>query len=324
METKTKKSSFFRNHVLLGERTSLYLALIVMLLVFAIEIPSFFTWKNVLAILTSAVTMGFAAIGESYLIIAGQIDLSCGAVSAFAGVLVAVLLQKGMNMWLAILIVLAIGAFWGYCSSVLVNELKFQAFIATFAVSSVVRGLAYVMTDAKSVAVSNSSFISMTADSILGVKYPVWTLVLFLVLFSLILKYTAFGRSVYALGGNPTASRLAGIKSKKLLTKLYMLSALLSTLGGIILTSRMHSGIGSNSANLEFDGMTAAILGGISFAGGSGNMIGTILGIFILQGFNNGLQVMGLSTYWQYVARGALLIFALAFDGIRNRILSRN
>lgn len=321
MERSSKRNSFLRNHILLGERTSLYLALLIMVIVFLIKIPNFFAWSNVLAILTSAVTMGLAAIGESYLIIAGQIDLSCGGVSAFAGVLIALLLKSGWNLWLALLTVFAIGICWGLCSAILVNELKFQAFIATYAVSSIVRGLAYVITNAKSVAITNSTFIKLTSSEFIGIKVPVWILILALIVFSLILKYTAFGRSVYALGGNPTASRLAGINSKRLLTKLYALSALLSTLGGVILASRMHSGIGSNSANLEFEGMTAAILGGISFAGGSGNMLGTILGIFILQGFNNGLQVMGLSTFWQYVARGALLIFALAFDGIRTRLM---
>lgn len=318
-----KGNKFFRNHVLLGERTSLYIALIVMLAVFAINIPTFFTGKNILAIMTSAVTMGLAAIGQSYLIIGGQIDLSSGAVAAFSGVLVAILLQQGWSVWLAIVVVLAVGAFWGFISSILVNELRFQAFIATYAVSSVVRGLAYVISDAKSVSITNSTFIELSSAQFLGIRSPVWILIAFLIIFSLILKYTIFGRSVYAIGGNPTAARLAGVRSKRLRTKLFMLSSVLCALGGLILASRMHSGQGSYSASLEFEAMTASILGGISFAGGSGNMLGTILGIFILQGFNNGLQVMGLSTYWQFVARGLLLIFALAFDGIRTRLMSK-
>lgn len=319
----SKSRKLFRNHILLGERTSLYMALLVMLVVFAIKIPTFFTWMNILAIMTSAVTMGLAAIGQSYLIIGGQIDLSSGAVAAFSGVLVAIMLQQGMNMWLAIIVILIVGAFWGFISSVLVNELRFQAFIATYAVSSVVRGLAYVISNAKSVAITNSSFINLTSFQILGIRSPVWILILFLIIFSLILKYTTFGRSVYAIGGNPTAARLAGVRSKRLRTKLFMLSSMLCALGGLILASRMHSGQGSYSASLEFEAMTASILGGISFAGGSGNMLGTILGIFILQGFNNGLQVMGLSTYWQFVARGLLLIFALAFDGLRTRFMTK-
>jgi ribose/xylose/arabinose/galactoside ABC-type transport system permease subunit len=268
--------------------------------------------------------MGLAAIGQSYLIIAGQIDLSCGAVSAFAGLLVAVLLQLGWNMWAAIALVLLIGAVWGVCSATLVNELRFQPFIATYAVSSIVRGLAYVITKAKSVPVSNSEFFGLGSNSFLDIKYPIWILITFLIIFSLILKYTTFGRSIYALGGNPTASRLAGIRPKPLLLKLYIISAVLSSLGGIILTSRMHSGVPASSGDLEFDSITASILGGISFSGGSGNMLGTILGIFILQGFNNGLQVMGLSTYWQFVARGLLLIFALTFDGVKSRVVSKS
>lgn len=320
---ENRKVSFGKK-LLMGERTSLYIALIAMLTFFAVKIPTFFAPANILAILTSAVTMGLVAIGESYLIIAGQIDLSAGAVAAFAGIFSGTLLNSGMNLYLTFLLTFVVGALWGIVSGLLVTELKFQPFIATFAVQSMARGFAYVLTDAKSVNISHPGFIAMTSSSFFGIKAPVWILIILLILFSLILKFTSFGRSVYALGGNPVASRLAGIKSKSTLLSLFALSSVLATLGGMILSSRMHSAVASNCANLEMDGLTAAVLGGISFAGGSGNMVGTILGIFILQGFNNGLQVMGLSTYWQYVAKGALLILALAFDGIRTRIMSKS
>lgn len=306
-----------------SELAGLFIALAIMLAVFWIKIPNFFRSANYLNILTSAVTMGLVAIGQSYLIIAGQIDLSSGAVAAFCGVLAAILLRAGWNPWMAVAVTMAAGMLFGLINAMLVNEMKFQAFIATYATQSIARGLAYIINGSKSVAITNETFVNIGKGSAFGISYPVWILIVALVLSALFLKYSRFGRSVYAIGGNPVASRLAGIHSQRVLTKLFVLSAAFSALGGILLAARMNSGIGSANTGLEFEGITAAILGGISFTGGSGGMIGTILGIFILQGFTNGLLIMNVETFWQYVARGALLIFALAFDSIRQRLRDR-
>jgi ribose transport system permease protein len=148
-------------------------------------------------------------------------------------------------------------------------------------------------------------------------------LILVLAAFTVILRYTTFGRNVYIIGGNPVAARLAGINAQRLTTKLYVMCAALTSLGGVMLAARMNAGQPTASNGLEFDAITAAVLGGVAFSGGSGSMPGTILGIFILVGFNNGLLLMNVPSFWQYVARGGLLVVALSFDTIRQLVRKR-
>jgi ribose transport system permease protein len=267
--------------------------------------------------------MGLVAVGESYLIIAGQIDLSPGAVSAFSGMVIAVLLKSSIAPLASVPIALLVGAGIGYVNAVLVNRLKLQPFIATLATASLFRGLAFIINDGKTEQIFNKGFLALGIERFLGLPISVWVLILVLAAFTVILRYTTFGRNVYIIGGNPVAARLAGINAQRLTTKLYVMCAALTSLGGVMLAARMNAGQPTASNGLEFDAITAAVLGGVAFSGGSGSMPGTILGIFILVGFNNGLLLMNVPSFWQYVARGGLLVVALSFDTIRQLVRKR-
>ena len=142
-------------------------------------------------------------------------------------------------------------------------------------------------------------------------------MILAFVIFGFILAKTKFGRSVYAIGGSTEAARLAGLNPQKIITTCFILIGVLTSLGGIVFAARMNSGQPAANVNLEFDAITAVILGGVSFAGGVGSMGGTILGVILIQAFNTGLIMVNVPTFWQYVARGALLLFALTSDYIR-------
>jgi len=299
------------------------IAIAAMLVGFAFAAPNFFLFANFLNILIGSSVMGLVAVGESYLIIAGHIDLSPGAVSAFSGMLVAVLLKNAFAPLAAVPLALLVGAGIGYFNATLVNRLKLQPFIATLATSSLFRGLAFIINDGKTEQIFDKRFLALGIDRFLGLPISVWVLLFVLAAFTVILRYTTFGRSVYIIGGNPIAARLAGIDAQKLVTKLYVICAALTSLGGVMLAARMNAGQPTASNGLEFDAITAAVLGGIAFSGGSGSMPGTILGIFILVGFNNGLLIMNVPSFWQYVARGVLLVVALSFDTIRQLIRRR-
>ncbi len=299
------------------------IAIAAMMVGFAITAPNFFLFANFLNILIGSSVMGLVAVGESYLIIAGHIDLSPGAVSAFSGMLVAVLLKNAFAPLAAVPLALLVGAGIGYVNATLVNRLKLQPFIATLATSSLFRGLAFIINDGKTEQIFDKRFLALGIDRFLGLPISVWVLLLVLAAFAVVLRYTTLGRNVYIIGGNPVAARLAGIDAQKLVTKLYVLCAALTSLGGVMLAARMNAGQPTASNGLEFDAITAAVLGGIAFSGGSGSMPGTILGIFILVGFNNGLLIMNVPSFWQYVARGGLLVVALSFDTIRHLIRKR-
>ena len=297
----------------------LFVVLILMCVVFTILKPGFLTGKNLLNILTAASLSGLIAIGESYLIIAGQIDLSPGAIAAFAGVFSALLAQRGMPILLIILITVAVGALFGAVSAFQVNALKIQPFIATLAVMSIARGLAYIICAGKPVFISHNTYIKIGITRILGIPLPVIILVVMFLVWGVALSKTRFGRNVYAVGGNPAAARLAGINADAVKRGLFILSSCLASLGGIILASRMNTGQPGAASDVDFDAITASVLGGIAMTGGTGSLSGTFLGVLILQGFINGLLLLNVSTFWQDVARGLLMMFALTFDFYRKQ-----
>ena len=181
----------------------------------------------------------------------------------------------------------------------------------------VFRGFAYILCDGRPVSITDSAYLSLGSIRILTIPLSVWIMLVLILVFGLILAKTKFGRSVYAIGGNKDAARLAGLNPQRTVTILFILMGVVTALGGIVFSSRMHSGQPAANVNLEFDAITAVVLGGVSFTGGVGNMAGTILGVILIQAFNTGLIMVNVPSFWQYVARGALLLFALTSDYIR-------
>jgi len=319
--TSNREDNFF-NRFLASSSAGIMITIFVMLIAFAIVIPDFFTPASFMNILVGAALMGVVAIGESMLLIAGHFDLSPGGIAALSGVLLAVLIKAGVNAGLTVVIVLFVGALVGLANASLVNKLKFPPFIATLATASAVRGVAYTINRGQSAPVYNKSILFLGVGRILGIPVPVWLLIIVTIFCLILLKFTKFGKHVYAIGGDAYISRLYGIKTDSVITILYVILAVLSALGGMLLASRMNQAFPGGSQGLEFEAITAAVLGGIALNGGIGSLSGTIGGIFVLEGFKNGLLLFGLQSYWQFVSSGFLLIIALSFDHIR-RLLRR-
>lgn len=314
-ENKKEKSKLLQ--VIGGDKLILLAAIVVVFVLFTCLNKNFLSWTNMVNLLVAASLVGMVAVGHTYLIIAGQNDLSPGSLAAFCGTLAALLLSKGLPFIVAVLITLLAGVAVGLFNAWMVNKIKLEAFIATLVTQSVVRGFAYIICDGKPISISNKTFLALGKTRLLTIPVSVWLMLLSFAVFGFILAKTKFGRSVYAIGGSSEAARLAGLNPQKIITACFILIGVLTSMGGIIFAARMNSGQPAANVNLEFDAITAVILGGVSFAGGVGSMFGTVLGVILIQAFNTGLIMVNVPTFWQYVARGALLLFALTSDYIR-------
>ena len=216
-------------------------------------------------------------------------------------------------------ITIAGGLLFGLLNGLLVTKIKLQPFITTLATMSIARGLASIICQVKPVRIANESLNAVGSLQVLTVPLPVLILVVLIAVFGILLAKTEFGRNVYLVGGNPEAARLAGINVNKIKVQLFMISGAIAALGGVILAARMNSGQPGAAANVDTDAITAVVLGGIAMTGGTGTMFGTFLGLLVLLTLNNGLLVLGVTTYWQNVAKGVVLVFALALDFYRTK-----
>jgi ribose transport system permease protein len=297
----------------------LIVVFVVMCAVFGYLRPNFLSGRNALNILTSGSLVGLIAIAESYLIISGMIDLSVGGIAAFSGVFAAILAQNGWSLPMIILTTLLVGMLFGLVNGILVTKIQLQPFIATLATMSIARGLGFIICNVKPVRVANSAFNAIGTLKILSISLPVVILIVLFIVFGVILNRTTFGRKVYMIGGNANAARLAGINVAMVKIKLFIISSGLAALGGIILAARMTSGQPTAASDVDFDAITAVVLGGIAMTGGTGTMIGTFIGLMVMLTLNNGLLILGVTTYWQNVAKGLVLIFALTLDHYRTK-----
>ncbi|NLT15336.1 MAG: ABC transporter permease [Clostridiales bacterium] len=281
---------------------------------------------NIRAIFNSAFVMGTLAIGLSCLLIGGKIDLSAGNTGMMAGIIIAILLKAGIPWVLALLITLVFGAVTGLINSFFINRMRFAPFISTLAISTIFAGLSLVITNGANIPVNNKGFLTLGSINLWIFPLPFIILAVLLIIYGVILSATGFGRRIYMTGGNANAARLAGINPKRIVTILFVNNGVIACLAGSILASRMAMGSPSGVTGSDLDGITAAVLGGVAFTGGAGNMVGVFFGILLITSFQNGLVVANLDSYYQVVAKGILLIAALILDYYRekSRLKSQN
>ncbi|MDR3225139.1 MAG: ABC transporter permease [Clostridiales Family XIII bacterium] len=299
------------------------IVLIAVIAAFSVMNGDFLSVNNLMNILYASVIIGLLSIGQTYLIIAGHIDLSCGYIVALTGVTMAVLMRDMSIPWpLAFLMAFGVALCVGLANAALANLFDLQPFIATLAMGSVCHGAAYLLSDGIAVPISDSSFTAIATIALGKIPLAVIILIVLFVVFGFILARTVFGRSIYMIGGNVVAARLAGIKPKKVSTILYLISAGIAAVAGMLYAARMYSALPGAGGGAEFDAITAVVLGGVAFIGGRGNLAGCFIGLIIIQCFANGLTVMSVPAFWQVVAKGMLLIVALIFDYLRRRRLA--
>lgn len=276
--------------------------------------PSYLSGDNIKAIIYSTSLAGTLAVGIGCILISGNCDLSAGSVGCMGGIIIALLLQAGVPWGIALIITLVFGALCGCINAFFAFRCKMMPFISTLAMSSVWRGVAYIITDTYNIVIDNESFWKLGSLKVIGIPLPFIIMCVLMIIYGYILSSTIFGRKIYMVGGNRQAARLAGISTSRIGTMLMINCSTLACLGGAVLAARMHNGSPGSVNGTELEAITAAVLGGIAFGGGSGTMSGCFIGVMLLYTFNNGLTFIGLNSYWQIFFGGAILVLALALD----------
>lgn len=295
-------------------------AVVVLYIVLGVIAGGFLSADNQLGILRDAATVGIPALGVTLVIIAGEIDISIGPAVAFASVLFA----KAASEWdfglpIALLLTLIAGALWGSAAGWLRARFGVPSFIATLGLWSALGGLALYSTNALPVATPGGGFMEALGGKILGVPTPAIVLVLLFLAFWYVARRTAYGRSVYAVGGNAAAARLAGIRISRVRVVLFATTGLLAALTGILMAARLGSGNGGAAAGLEFDVIAAVVIGGTALAGGRGSLVGTMLGVVFISVIANGLVLLGVNSFLQDVVRGLIIVGAVLINVVISR-----
>lgn len=314
MDKTSKAAKFLKSKLF---TLIILLAVIVIFFTAASKNGSFLSINNIKNILNAMVLYTLFAVAEGMLIVFGDLDLSPGYVGTAAGVMLAALLAFTSIPWYIVMILcLLLGVAFGLLNALLINEFGFQAFIATLATGQfIARGVAYIMVSGKTVNIKDPVIVWIGTGKIGNfLPFTIIIALLVILIYGIILAKTQFGRSIYLCGGNRNAARLAGLNPRRLSYILFANSGALGALAGMLYAGRLKVGNLTGTNNYAFSAITAAILGGISFGGGSGGMLGCFLGLVIINGFSNGLTVLGVTPYWQNVANGVLLLLALTFD----------
>jgi ribose transport system permease protein len=295
--------------------------LVIEIVLFSILSGEFLAWDNFLNIFTAIAVIGIIAVPGTLLIVAGQFDLSVGSVAALSGVVMASV-ASDHSIFVGILAALGAGLAAGAVNGYLVTVVGVNALITTLGMLSAVRGLTEVIAQGVSINVGHFSGLG-TARPVANIPVPVLVLLAVAGVFAVVMRYTVFGRTVYAIGANPIAARLTGVRTKRTIFILFLLSALACVLSGLILNSQLGSASPTAATGLELSVITAVVLGGATLSGGEGTVGGTVLGLLIVGVLNNGLVLNSVDPFWQLVAQGALLIAAVSFDRLRARIVDQ-
>ncbi|MDA0564464.1 ABC transporter permease [Streptomonospora sp. S1-112] len=294
-------------------------AILLLYVVLGASASGFLSLDNQLGLLRNAATIGIAAWGVTLVIVAGEIDISIGPAVAFASVLVA----KGAAEWNlgvagAITLTLLLGVAWGALAGWLRARFNVPSFITTLGLWSVLGGLALYMTDALPVPLPESAVFDVLGGSVLGVPTSALVMLVLFAVFAYVARYTAYGRSVYAIGGNAAAARLAGLNVTRVRVVLFATTGLLAAVTGILLAARLGSGNGGAAAGLEFDVIAAVVIGGTALAGGRGSLLGTFLGVVFISVIANGLVLLGVNPFFQDVVRGLIIVAAVLVNVLVN------
>jgi ribose/xylose/arabinose/galactoside ABC-type transport system permease subunit len=303
-------------NLLRGERPyMLYIAFVILLVVFSLSSPWFLSLDNFLNIGRQTTLVSIIAVGMTFVIIARQIDLSVASTLALSGMAAALAMNQINNSWIVgALAGLGTGALVGLLNGILTTQLSIPSFLVTLGSLSMARGLAMMVTNTKPVIITNESYFAIFGEgTFLCMPVPIaWTLVAMIVGI-LLLHYNVFGRRIYAVGGNPTAALYSGINTKWVTTAAFVLTGTLAGLAALVLSARSHAARPDVVQGMELDVIAAVILGGCSLFGGRGYILGTLFGSLIIGTLNNGLVLLGVSSPMQLVIKGAIIVAAVAF-----------
>ncbi|WP_317953976.1 ABC transporter permease subunit [Staphylococcus sp. NWU MK-U1] len=309
MKQLTAKTSFM-------EKIIPFIGLILLIIVVSILNPSFLDLSNLLNLLRQISINGLIAFGMTFIILTGGIDLSVGSILALSSAFIALMITSGVDPIIALIIGVLIGFVLGAVNGLLVTKGNMAPFIATLATMTIFRGLTLVITDGNPITNLGDSYLFQLFGKgyFIGIPVPAVTMIIVFVILLIILQKTTFGRHTYAIGGNEVAAKISGIKVNKIKILIYGISGLMSALAGGILTSRLNSAQPTAGTSYELDAIAAVVLGGTSLTGGKGRIVGTLIGVLIIGVLNNGLNLLGVSAFYQQVVKGVVILIAVLID----------
>ena len=297
-----------------GRQLGTLSGLLVLVVALWILTPHFLTISNLLNVAEQATIIAIIAVGMTFVIITGGIDLSVGSVLAFSGVVMASSLQSGVPLPFALMIGLGVGLLCGVVNGLLITIGRLPPFIATLGMMSVARGAALMFTEGRPISGFSEGFRSIATGEILRIPAPVVIMIVVYVIAHFVLKRTKLGRYTYAIGGNEEAALLSGINVRLNKTLVYGIAGLLSGLAAILLTARLNSAQPIAGMSYELDAIAATVIGGTSLLGGEGTISGTLIGALIMAVLRNGLNLLSVSSFFQQVVIGSVIILAVLID----------
>lgn len=310
-----------------GNQIGALIALILLVIALSIASAPFRSWSNIQEIVMQASIIAVIAAGQTFVIMTGGIDLSVGSTVGLVGVLSALVMSSdtsvggmGHSMWLAIFVGLVAGGLVGLFNGVLVAKVKMPPFIVTLGTMSVARGLAYVLAQGQTIDGLPNVFTNVAMNQFLGISWLTWIMIVVFVICGFLIAQTRFGKYTLATGGNETATVLSGIRSDRIKILVYTLCGVLSAIAGLMLASRLQSGIGTNGNGYELDAIAGVVIGGTSLTGGTGSITGTLIGVLIMETVQAGLVLLNVNQFWDQVVMGFIILIAVYTDILRQRI----
>jgi L-arabinose transport system permease protein len=298
---------------------SMPLAYLVLFAVLSATVENFFSVTNVVGLMLSVAQIGMVACTMMLCLASRDFDLSVGSTIAFAGVLGAIVLEHSGSVAIAVAAGLGAGALIGAVNGVLIAYLRVNALIATLATMLMVRGLAFIVSKGQAVGINDDSFIDFGDTRIFGMPLPVLVAGACFVVFGILLNQTVFGRNTLAIGGNPEAARLAGVRVERLRVWIFLLQGLVTAMAGLILASRITSGQPNAAQGFELDVISACVLGGVSLQGGKARIFGVLIGVLIMGTVENVMNLLDVDAFYQYLMRGLILLVAVLLDQLKTR-----
>ena len=301
----------------------LIFAFILISIFFTIKSPYFFTFNNFMGIILYAAIVGIVSLSNCLVLSAGKIDFSVGSTIALGSCVMGIMMRDGYSVWAAMGVCFLIGIVVGVYNGVMIAYVKMNPFIATLAGMQMLRGFAYLLTDARSIPVSSDVLKFIGRARTLGVPNAAWIMIILLFVFLFIVRYTSYGRRIFVIGGSETVAYLSGINVKRDLLILFIIHGVITAIASIIYTAQLGAALHTAAQNTNFDAISGCVLGGVSLSGGKGSLVGGIIGVLMLQTLSNGMNMIGVSSFWQDVITGFVLIFAVGLDIYKNTRKSR-
>ncbi len=316
-ENMAKKNTVSAGHIL-GKYT-IYFILVALLVVFAVLSESFFTSDNIINVLRQVSIMGICSVGMTFVILTGGIDLTTGAMIGVSAIVTAQLMVSGLHPVVACLASIAISIVVGFINGFFIVDLQLPPLIVTLGTQIILRGICYIMTGGVPIYGFTEDFKIIGQGYVGIIPIPVIIMAACFAVGIFALGYTKYGRRVYGLGNSAEVSRLSGVNIRKIGYSVYVISAVLSAIAGIVMLSRVNSAQPNAGDNYEMDVITGVVIGGVSINGGEGKAVNVIIGILIIGVLKNGMVMMNLNEYYQWVVKGAVLLLAVSYDRIMSK-----